>query len=1154
MQGQSQSRTSRGFWALNISQFLGAMNDNIFRWVMAMALVAQAGGSTEPLIIAGIIFAVPFILFSSTAGIISDRYSKRKLIVIINAAEVLIMCLGLLAFLSNNPIIIYCVLFLMLAQSTFFSPCKFGILPEMTPPEHLSYANGLMEAFTHLGIIIGFVIGLQLYRLVQISPDQMQLLQGLGQQVSIAPFWKISVLCIILAIIGLCTSLMIPDTGSKASRARLTPFFWADAYRNIRSCKENRYLQLSLFAIGFFLLLGAFVQINVMPYGMEIFGWAEDKASYLFLCVALGIGIGSYLAGKASHRNVEIGLVPLGALIVSASMLAFAIPATHTPAVSIVLLTLLGFGGGFYIVPLHAYLQQEAPESQRGSLIATSNFLSFCGVAIASLMIKGLGQFPALTPAHNFAIFGLLTLVLSIIVVKILPDFLVRFLGLIITRIIYRIRMHGIENVPTKGAALLVCNHVSYADAALLVATQQRRIRFLAAQEIYQNKYLGWLYRIIGVIPIETRENKPKEIVRSLQEAREALKEGYLVCIFAEGAITRTSYLMGFKKGLEVIMRGVDCPIIPTYIHGMWGSPLSYSNGPLFSHLPDLKKRVVDVSFGPHMNPQSSAYEARQAVSEVGSDLLTELNSELPILPVEFIRVCRKNWGTFGLADSSGKELKFGRMLIGAVALAEAIRPHVEGQKYVGLMVPTSVGASLANFAVGLLGKISVNLNYTSPRFSIESCMKQCDITTVITTPKLLEKIDWMDMPNTVFIEDIAAGITGGDRIKALLRARFAPVSNLYEGDISKGSSQILTVLFSSGSTGEPKGIQLTHANLMSNVIAVQQAVGIKQDSDCLLNFLPFFHSTGFLVGLWLPTISEIGAAHHFNPLEPDIIGELAGKYKTTIMVSTPTFLLPIIRKVKKEQFAHMRLVVTGAEALKPATVRMFKKKFGIEPVQAYGTTELSPVASLNQPGIEVGGLYQESNQPGSIGRTIRGASVQIVDLEDEKTVLGPDESGMIQVTGPGVMYGYLNQPQKTADAMNGKWYITGDVGKMSEDGFITITDRLARFSKLAGEMVPHGVIEEKLMDIISASILCCAVTSLSDKKKGEKLVVLLTEDAGDIDKIHEKLKETDLPNLWVPARMNMVKVDEIPLLGTGKLDLRSIKLKAEELLGEKKE
>ena len=350
----------------------------------------------------------------------------------------------------------------------------------------------------------------------------------------------------------------------------------------------------------------------------------------------------------------------------------------------------------------------------------------------------------------------------------------------------------------------------------------------------------------------------------------------------------------------------------------------------------------------------------------------------------------------------------------------------------------------------------------------------------------------------------------------------------------------LATVIFSSGSTGDPKGVMLSHFNLVSNIDQVSQTFMLR-GRDRVLGVLPFFHSFGFTVTLWLPAARGVGAIDHPNPLDLSAIGEIARKYGITFLLATPTFLQAYLRRCAPEDFGSVQLVMVGAEKLPERLAQAFEDRFGIRPLEGYGCTECSPVVAVNTRDFRAPGFRQTGAKHGKIGHPLPGVSVRIADPETLATLtLG--QTGVLLVAGPNVMQGYLGRPEKTAEVLREGWYVTGDVAALDEDGFIEITDRLSRFSKIGGEMVPHIKIEEKLHELAEATEQTFVVTGIPDEKKGERLVVLHTLSDDLLKPVLEKLGRCDLPNLWLPRPNQFFHAAEFPHLGTGKLDLRRVR------------
>jgi acyl-[acyl-carrier-protein]-phospholipid O-acyltransferase/long-chain-fatty-acid--[acyl-carrier-protein] ligase len=640
-------------------------------------------------------------------------------------------------------------------------------------------------------------------------------------------------------------------------------------------------------------------------------------------------------------------------------------------------------------------------------------------------------------------------------------------------------------------------------------------------------------------VPISP-DDPPKKIMRALRQARTAMDEGFIVCIFAEGAMTRTGILRQFKGGLERITKGTGYDIIPAYIGGAWGSIFSYYYGKPLSTLPGKFPCPVSIHFGSAMPAGSSAPQIRQKVIELSCDYFDSLKSADRSLVRHLVKAARKNWRKRCISDSTGKQLDYGRTLTGALALAGEIDKITPLQDKIGILLPPSAGGALANLAVTLLGKVVVNLNYTASEDARNLAIEQCGIECIISSRSFVKKVGICeDMEGLVFLEDIADKIKPSAKLGAYLKARFMPLFVLTKGRYRYGDDTA-TIIFSSGSTGRPKGIMLSHHNLLSNIEAVRMVIRVKPD-DCLCGVLPLFHSFGFNCALWLPVVSGVCVAYIANPLDGETVGKSCRENRSTILFTPPTFLLNYIRRAGAEDFKSLRLVVTGAEKLRKRLADSFETKFGILPLEGYGATELSPVVSLGIPDVEIGGVSQVGNKPGSIGHPIPGVAVKIVDAQSMKPLeIGAE--GLLMVKGPNLMLGYLNMEKETAEVVQNGWYNTGDIARVDEDGFLTITDRLSRFSKIGGEMVPHVGVEEVYLKALDTAEKVVAVTSVPHPKRGEELVVLYLDNAGDPRKLHEIIANSNLPNMWKPKPANYVKVDSIPVLGSGKLDIMKLR------------
>ena len=1132
----------RSFWALIATQFLGAFNDNVFKMIVMLfvsaGLIASEGGA-KYLAASTATFAIAYIVFSAYAGYLADRFSKRRLIVLAKVAEIVVMAMAFFALLAGDRISPIIALFLMAVQSTFFSPAKYGILPEILDDEELSQGNGIINMTTYVAIILGTVAGGWL----------MAAFGGAtvvdGKAAYHGPIHHAAFVLIAIALLGTITSLFVGKVPASGSQKRFRLNFLADSFAGIRRVRKDRPLFLAMLANMYVWVFGAVFVQNFAPYAREIMEVRDDGTiSTLIGMLCVGIALGSVLAGRLSGRKVEFGLVPFGAIGMTLCSFAFAVVHRSvwlTGANQI----LLGTFVGFFVVPLNAYIQQKSPRQAKGDTIAVLNFITFLGVLAGALGVWLLSEGAQLNPASIFVAFGLITVGVTVTLCKMLPDFLIRFCVWLATHTVYRFRVIGAGNVPKDGPALLVCNHVSLVDAALVTASTQRPVRFVIYRAYYEHPLLHWAAKATGAIPIAP-EDGPKALVRAFREARRALTEdGALICIFAEGSITRTGNLLEFRSGFERIVQGTGAPVIPMNLDRVWGSVFSYERGRVLWKWPRALPYPVTVSFGKPMPDTSTAHQVRTHVAELGADAFEHRKGAQVLLHHAFIRAAKVHWRKPSVADSSGVQLRYGSLLVASALLSGKIRRLAGGQDHVGLLLPPSVGAAAANVATLFAGKLPVNLNYTASPEAVRSAVEQCGIRTILTSRRFLDKAKIEPLDGMVMLEDVKDSITGWQKVRTAVAAYVLPacvLRRLYSRRRLRPDDPV-TVIFSSGSTGAPKGVVLSHKNIAANIVGLCQILAFDED-DCLCGILPFFHSFGFTATLWAPLLRYFRAVYHPNPLDGKTIGRLVREHQATHLISTPTFLMAYTRQCKPEDLRTLKLVVAGAEKLKPRVADAFEAKFGIRPLEGYGCTELSPVAAVNIPDRPVGdGDVQIGTKEGTIGQPLPNVAAKVVDPETGRG-LPPGEEGLLRIKGPNVMLGYLGQPEQTAEVIRDGWYETGDVAHIDRDGFITITDRISRFSKIGGEMVPHMAVEDAIYAAlgVDAGQHLCVVTSVPDEKRGERLAVLHTELPITVDELWSKLNETDLPKLWIPRREMFCPVDAIPVLGSGKLALSEAK------------
>ena len=1116
-----------GFQSFLWTQFFGALNDNLYKIIVSMRAVhvaAATGTGSEYLSLAGAVFVIPFLLFSGYAGHLADAVSKRKVLIGVKVFEIFVMALGLAAFFSTRIELMLGVLFLMALHSTIFSPAKYGIVPEMLPDRDLSRANALLEMSTFVAIVMGTSIGSLLFTTWKNEP------------------WKMGVAMVGIAIVGFFCSLKItrvPRQGA-LSAFSLNPFH--EVVLGARRLLKDRALFLTVIGISYFWFLGALFQLDLLLFGTEVLRTDDLHIGLMITALAIGIGAGSLLAGRLSGDKVELGLVPLGSIFMALNCVAlFVLRFSYTGSVAA--LSLLGLASGLFIVPLNAYLQQKSEAGEKGRMMATNNFFNTIGLLFASGTLWIMHDLLHVSPDKLILIFGIGTLVATAYIVTLVPDFLIRFILWITTHTFFRIRIVNQHNVPLRGPALLVANHMSHVDGFLIGACLQRFIRFMVWRPFYEMPALHWFFRLTNAIPVGTGDRR--DLVESIRRARKELQDGHVVCIFAEGAISRTGNMLPFKHGLERIVDGLDVPVIPVHLDRLWGSIFSFEGGRFFRKWPKRVPYPVTVSFGHPLPASSRAQQVRQAIQELAGDAAAERKQSGDLLHLRFVRNAKKNWRESAIADSTGRALTYGEALTGSVLIADWMHRNRPNEEKIGLLLPSSVGGALANIGAMLAGSVPVNLNFTAGPESMASAIEQCHIKTVIASKAFLTKAKLTAPAGTVYLEDVLGARTTWQKARAAVAARLMPASLLVRR-YARGASpdSLATVIFSSGSTGIPKGVMLSHCNVISNIEAMAQVFWLGPN-DCIAGVLPFFHSFGFTVTIWLPLLTGRRAVYHPNPTDAKAIGALVEKHKATFLLSTPTFCSGYARHCSRSQFASLRFVLVGAEKLRQSVAEAFHAAFGLDLLEGYGCTEMSPVVAVNTPNFKAGKESQIGNKPGTVGHPLPGVAAKIVDPSSFQ-LLPSNTEGLLLVKGPNRMLGYLDQPERTEEALHEGWYVTGDIALIDDEGFIRITDRLSRFSKIGGEMVPHLKVEEAVYAVVPEG--GCAVIGIPDESRGERLVLLYTNRENQPQQLWQALAKSALPRLWLPKQENIHQVETLPALGTGKLDLRAVKALAQSL------
>lgn len=713
----------------------------------------------------------------------------------------------------------------------------------------------------------------------------------------------------------------------------------------------------------------------------------------------------------------------------------------------------------------------------------------------------------------------------------------------LLARCLYRIKVLGAERLP-EGGALLLANHLSYADVVVLQMACPRPIRFVGHESLPRtSRFFRWVFKITGTIPVSA-----ENALGATRRVAECLARGEYVLLFPEGAISRTGQLMRIERGFEVMARRAGVPVVPVAHDGLWGSVFSYSGKRYLLKWPRVRRTAVCVAWGAPVPPaEATAARVRRELLDLGHAAFEERPYLRRHLGREVARaLCRRPWHA-ELVDRTAARREFtaGALFAAAAALALHLRRTV-AEKRVGIVLPPGAGATIANLAALIAGKTPVNLNFTAGRSALESSLRAAGIRTVLSADAARAKLPDFPWPEDTrdFLATMKAA--GGKRavLPWLLAAWLLP--NQLTAALLRlpkiGDHDEAGLLFTSGSSGEPKGVVYSHRNILANCWQIS-SLSILPETAVMLGSLPIFHSFGFTATVWYPLMRGCRVVTVPSPLDTRKIIDAIREEGCTVWVAAPTFARPVFKKAERRDLRTLEVLVTGAEKLPDDLAEMSREKFHLEVMQGFGLTETTPVVGVNQPDPPAAAetnSHQSGQRAGTIGRLVPGMTARVVDPESFAE-LPATETGLVLLRGPNVFAGYLHQPEKTAAAFRDGWFVTGDLGRFDEDGFLRIEGRLSRFSKLGGEMVPHGTVEQKIIEAFGlggAEGYVVFVAGVPDPAKGEQLVLLTTRPEITAEAVREKLSAAGVTNLWIPR---VVKpVDSIPVLGTGKLDLKA--------------
>ena len=1132
----------KGFLPYITMVFLNAFVDLGHKIVIQNTVFKVYDGQQQIILtaIVNALILLPFILLISPAGFCSDKYPKNKVMRISAWIAVgITLCITLFYYLGWFwPA--FAMTFMLALQSTFYSPAKYGYIKELVGKDNLASANGLVQAVTTIAILAGIFAFSVLFeqRLAGTTfVNTTSLLQN------IAPIgWGL----VLFSVVELSFAYALPQKHPVDIEMK---FDWKKYMSgnylksNMGAVFDREVIFLSIIGLSIFWAISQVMLAAYPAYAKETMNITNTIIIQgTMACAGIGIMLGSIIAGRISKTHIETGMIPVGSIGIAFCLLV--LPSLGNDYLQAMNFLAWGIFGGLLLIPLNALIQFHAEEDELGRILAGSNLIQNA-VMLSFLALTVLFALSGMGSLGLFSILMFVALGGTIYTVYKLPQSLVRFIVSYIIGHRYRLQVLGLHNIPETGGLLMLGNHISWIDWGIIQMASPRPIRFVMIRNIYERWYLKWFLDIFNVIPISAGATRT-----ALKEINESLNNGDVVCLFPEGTISRTGQLAEFQRGYEKAAEEANAVIIPFYLRGLWGSWFSRSSEKLKNLRSSGIKHDIIVAFGETLPINTTAEVLKQRVFDLSIDSWELYTKDLPSIGAAVIDTTKRNADEMVVADSLAGSLTGNKFLTAVICFSRLIKKYSKEQN-VGLLLPTSSAGFIANMAAIFRGKTIINLNFTASKESLQASVTKAQIKTIYTSRKFMDKLvkkgidlnDAFSDSRLVYMEDLKSEISKLAGLRTLVMVLISPawlLKLLYCKKVSIDSPA--AILFSSGSEGTPKGVMLSHRNIMANLKQISDMLNT-EDTDVVMASLPLFHAFGLTVTTFMPLVEGIPVICHPDPTDVVNIAKAIAKYRATIFCGTSTFLRLYIknRRVHPLMLESLRIVVAGAEKLSPDVREAFKLKFNKDIYEGYGATETTPVASVNIPdALDVNyWQVQAGNKLGTVGMPLPGSSFRIVDPESLEE-LPTGEDGLILIGGTQVMLGYLDNEEKTNEVItmiDGKrWYKTGDKGHLDEDGFLTIVDRYSRFAKLGGEMISLTAVEEAVRAALNKPELELVAINLPDEKKGEKIVLMVSEEI-QRENIKKAMLSSECNPLMIPAEVKIVT--DIPKLGSGKTDFK---------------
>jgi len=1110
----------RRFGPIFAVQFLGAFNDNLLKFAMLFLanfgiFVAEPGKAELLAAIATGLFILPYFLFSALAGQVADMIDKARLIRWIKLAEIMIMALGLAGFWFQSIPILLASLFLMGLHSTLFGPVKYSILPQHLGNAEIMGGTGLIEGGTFLAILGG------------------QLLAGA------IPAWEAGLAAMGIALLGFLASLAIPVAPPIRDHHHIDWNIFKGTREILATAHHGRGVWLSILGISWFFAAGAVLVSEFAPLVSGALAAKQEVATLFLIVFSVTIALGSIAVNKLLKGEVSARYVPISALVLAGGLIdlwlstsGFSVRTAGatipqfvaTPGAIRILIDLgvIAFAGGMFIVPLYAILQIASPPDERSQIIAANNIVNAGVTVLAVLAIGGLLASGIDVPGL-IGVLGFATLAVAILSIWLLPDTLFKAVVRLALKLLYRVEVAGLEHMPEPGErAVVVVNHLSFLDGVLLGAFLPGKPTFAVNTQIARSWWVKPFLGLFKAFPVDpTNPMAAKAMVK-------AVREGRTLVIFPEGRITVTGALMKVFDGPGMVADKADAPIIPVRLNGPQYTPFSRMKGKVRQRW--FPKISIDV-----LPPRRFAIEGEMSAKERRAIAGRRLYDEMSRMIFEtsdtqrtlFTALCDASALHSGKAlvveDVKREPLSYARLITAAGLLGKRLERGTQQGEAIGLLLPNVTGVAAAFFALQAIGRVPAMLNFTVGLANMRSACTTAEIATIVTARAFVEQAKLGDLiaalendgRRIVYLEDLGATIGAVEKLCAALTVKRAGARHRRRA-ISPDAPAV--ILFTSGSEGTPKGVVLTHRNLLSNCAQLAARIDFNT-SDVVVNALPVFHSFGLTGGTLLPLLNGIRTVFYPSPLHYRVVPALAYDANATILFGTDTFLAGYARMAHSYDFYSLRYIFAGAERVRDETRKVYAEKFGLRILEGYGATEAAPVIAVNTP------MHFKA---GTVGRLLPAIEARL------DVVPGIEDGGRLYIRGPNVMAGYLlaAEPGKLQPPQEG-WHDTGDIVTIDDAGFVAIRGRAKRFAKIGGEMVSLPAVEGYAASVWPAAEH--AVVTRPDPRKGEQLVLFTTAKDATQKALQDWCKAHGVAELMIPRDIRLL--DALPVLGTGKID-----------------